>query len=1411
MFRSSNFDKLLDKATSNLRLDPDWPTIIQICDLIRQNDCSPKYAVAAVKKKLASQNPHQAMFALLVLESIVKNCGSGVHDEVATKAFCEMLRELVKSSPHENLRNKILELIQAWAFAFRNTPKYRAVQDMVNILKAEGHKFPSLKESDAMFSADTAPEWADGEVCHRCRVAFSLMLRRHHCRACGQVFCQQCSSKTSTIPKYGIEKEVRVCDACYEKMNRPQTAATKLEIVDTSNDYGPAQQQQRRLNWTPGEKMNIKSEPLTPEEFFENIHCFDQPLDDNVFGALKKSLSMSDITALKDDLKNLNLNQSNEEAVLQRYRKRSHLLPNDLTKTKKREIELEEIKKYRIKANPIPKSVFEGSKNLPDIPKKPATVPEPFKLTQVLKKPINESSVIHKFKARPVPKQILQKTQLQFKLTSQVAKKMELNAKHSKSADDIKDADINGKQFSHTRKPKIVQPVQREGPLKPEPFSFEKRDEELKRKHEEKINKVKKEEKKLANNFRAKPISGTVKARMQKVVGCSSKSNSSVASVENKENKFEARIPVVLYKPPFKPVLKSNQATNPDPFDLNTEKRAIEREQFDKQLKEREEEKESLRQQLELERQEMEKKMNAKLRAQLKRTGKSAEELQEEEELQLALALSQSEAEHKEKERKTRPYIVPEPAPQQPSVSPTPSSVSASPEHSSGNTELSRYLDRSYWEQRLARDASSAPTAPVSHTPAPSDDFTAKSASSKLPDEEAEDRELDEFVGNLKTQVEIFVNRMKSNSSRGRSIANDSSVQTLFMNITAMHSRLLRFIQQQDDKRVYLESLQDKVTQVRDSRAALDTLRAEHAARLAAAAEAAERQRQMQMAAKLQAMRKKKHEYLQYQRQLALQRVQEQEREMQMRQEQQKHQYMMSSAGFYMPSSVAMHQFQPGYPNQAIYANPQYQAQMLPQATTDTSVPMLNQSQITQANMPLNVNQVGPGPQPMPQISQPYPISTAGMVVSQAGATSQAPMNSSNLRTSLGQQLPMQSQLIMQHPIQMRIPIQHGVNPMISQNMTNGLTSQNLSQPQTQQTSQIPKQGLPTQGTLMNQLPMGQQSFGQSNTSNNPILSMQMQNMRMPLTQGNQINTGAQSMAGFTMSHLPNQTNQQPGHPIHSMQQQQQISLSGQLSSHSGQQMMQGQSLQNQGAQVMPTNHNLPNPGNQVPSQNQPIQSQVQQVHSQVSQPAPLHGQHMPQPQTIPGQTVPLQVSQQLSHSQAVQGQAMSMQGQQTPHSQGQPMSIQSQLPQIVQGQSMPPQNLQGQPLQTQQHIHLQGQQMQNQGQGSLQAPQMMNQNQPIPNVGQQVSIQGQPIPLQQQIPQNQMPAHNMQIPPQGNQMPTQDSNVQQNIQNNSQGTPGQPMKIQPQNFALQYSHRFQISKLSKYQLKLNIIIIQQN
>ena len=113
---------------------------------------------------------------------------------------------------------------------------------------------------------------------------------------------------------------------------------------------------------------------------------------------------------------------------------------------------------------------------------------------------------------------------------------------------------------------------------------------------------------------------------------------------------------------------------------------------------------------------------------------------------------------------------------------------------------------------------------------------------------------------------------------------------------------------------MWYEQLQDKLNQVKDSRAALDVLRQEHQEKVRQIAEEAERQRQMQMAHKLEIMRKKKQEYLQYQRQLALQRIQEQEREMLIRQEQQKAQYRMGTQNFpYMPPSSAGGQGSPAH------------------------------------------------------------------------------------------------------------------------------------------------------------------------------------------------------------------------------------------------------------------------------------------------------------------------------------------------------------------------------------------------------------------------------------------------------------------------------------------------------------------
>ena len=278
-------------------------------------------------------------------------------------------------------------------------------------------------------------------------------------------------------------------------------------------------------------------------------------------------------------------------------------------------------------------------------------------------------------------------------------------------------------------------------------------------------------------------------------------------------------------------------------------------------------------------------------------------ELAEEEQLQLALAISQSEAEAKEQEmKKKRVYstvkneIKQEPAPTSP---PPTNNVTPAPGE---DPELSRYLNRAYWENKSSgvgntstqaqdtRSSAFTPSAPLKLptnayqqdvNPPPS--IIANVNDSVLKPSSLEDQTIDNFVDTLRSQIEMFVNRMKSNSSRGRPIANDTSVQSLFMSITHMHSQLLGYIQTQDNARGTYELLQDKLNQVRDARAALDDLRSEHAEAIRRQQEEQERIRAYQMAQKLALMRQKKNEYLQYQRQLAMQRMQEQEREMQMR------------------------------------------------------------------------------------------------------------------------------------------------------------------------------------------------------------------------------------------------------------------------------------------------------------------------------------------------------------------------------------------------------------------------------------------------------------------------------------------------------------------------------------------------
>lgn len=64
--------------------------------------------------------------------------------------------------------------------------------------------------------------------CHQCKNTFNPCDTKHHCRACGEGFCAQCSSRTKCVPARNWLTPVRVCDECFTKDNNSNDSTVEL-------------------------------------------------------------------------------------------------------------------------------------------------------------------------------------------------------------------------------------------------------------------------------------------------------------------------------------------------------------------------------------------------------------------------------------------------------------------------------------------------------------------------------------------------------------------------------------------------------------------------------------------------------------------------------------------------------------------------------------------------------------------------------------------------------------------------------------------------------------------------------------------------------------------------------------------------------------------------------------------------------------------------------------------------------------------------------------------------------------------------------------------------------------------------------------------------------------------------------
>ncbi|KAI6026440.1 VHS-domain-containing protein [Pisolithus microcarpus] len=168
-FKASRLEILITNACDPSAHEPNFAHHLEIAEYINTKKANtPREASMLIARLANHRNPHIALLALALLETLVQSCGYPFHLQIATKEF---LNELVRRFPERPppflgpVMSRILEVIHGWKEGICAESRWKEdlgnIRDMHRLLTFKGYRFRDLPRrnlAEPTMSLKTAEE-----------------------------------------------------------------------------------------------------------------------------------------------------------------------------------------------------------------------------------------------------------------------------------------------------------------------------------------------------------------------------------------------------------------------------------------------------------------------------------------------------------------------------------------------------------------------------------------------------------------------------------------------------------------------------------------------------------------------------------------------------------------------------------------------------------------------------------------------------------------------------------------------------------------------------------------------------------------------------------------------------------------------------------------------------------------------------------------------------------------------------------------------------------------------------------------------------------------------------------------------------------------------------------------------------